>query len=392
MPDDPVGPPSPSDVAFPPVGPPPGSGTATVGPPPATPAPRRRWLRRAATAVLVLLAIAAVAGLFIHVPYRIISPGSATSLDNSVVSVGGAKTFQHKGRLLYLTVRVTPSDPNLWRYLFAHLDSDVSIIGRSDFQGCATDAENLRISNLEMRDSQDTAKTVALRRLGYAVAEEKTSPTIVDVVCNGPSAGKLQLGDVVTAIDGHPVSKAADLKPLIVAHQPGDRVTVDVLRDGKPVRETVKAGSRDNQAFLGISSTDDGVHHFPIDVNINTERVSGPSAGLAFTLAILNKLTPGDITGGKPVAITGTIASDGTVGPVGGVQQKAVAARDAGAKLMLVPPEELADAKKSADGMKVVAVRTLDDALNALRKNGGVALPATPTTTAPIAGPNGPSQ
>ena len=115
----------------------------------------------------MLLAVAAISGLFIHVPYRIISPGSATALDNSVVSVRGAKTYEHRGNLLYLTVRVTPSDPNLYRYLFAHLDDDVSIIGKSDFQGCASDQENLRISDLEMRDSQDTAKTVALRRLGY---------------------------------------------------------------------------------------------------------------------------------------------------------------------------------------------------------------------------------
>jgi PDZ domain-containing protein len=120
--------------------------------------------------------------------------------------------------------------------------------------------------------------------------------------------------------------------------------------------------------------------------------VSGPSAGLAFTLAIIDDLTPGDLTGGKRVAITGTISPDGTVGPVGGVAQKAVAARSAGAKLMLVPPQEYDDAKSHADGMTVVRVSTLDDALRALRNNGGDPVVPPTATTAPIAGPNGPSQ
>jgi PDZ domain-containing protein len=365
-----------------------------VGPPPEVvpPRPRRRWLRRIGTALLVLVAVAAIAGLFIHVPYRIISPGSATALDNSVVSVQGAKTYDHQGNLLYLTVKVTPSDPNLYRYLFAHLDGDVEIIGKSDFQGCASDQENLRISDLEMRDSQDTAKTVALRRLGYAVPDEKGVTTIVGVVCDGPSVGKLQLGDQITAIDGHPVATSADIKPLVIAHRPGDVVSVTVSRDGQSRVVPVKSGKRDGQAFLGISSTDVAEHHFPVDIKIDTARVSGPSAGLAFTLAIIDELTPGNLTGGRRVAITGTIAPDGTVGPVGGVAQKAVAARSAGATLMLVPPDELADAKKHANGMKVVSVKTLDDALNALRGSGGDPLPATPTTTAPIAGPGGPPQ
>ena len=257
------------------LGPPPGAGVVVdAGPPPEIVAtrPRRRWLKRIGTALLVLIAVAAISGLFIHVPYRIISPGSATALDNSVVSVQGAQTYDHRGNLLYLTVRVTPSDPNLYRYLFAHLDSDVSIIGKSDFQGCASDQENLRISDLEMRDSQDTAKTVALRRLGYDVPDEKGVTTIVGVVCNGPSVGKLQLGDQITAIDGHPVTTSADIKPLVVAHRPGDVVSVTVNRDGQPRVVTVKSGKRAGQAFLGISST---------DVAITTSRSTSTSTRLA---------------------------------------------------------------------------------------------------------------
>jgi PDZ domain-containing protein len=374
------------------------SATIAAGPPPVPPAPprRRRWLRAIGTGFLALLAIAAVAGLVIHLPYRIITPGSATPLGPEVVSVKGAQTYPHpganSGELLFLTVRVTPSDPNVYKFLWAHLDGDASIIGRDDFQGCASDAENLRISNLEMSGSQDTAKAVALRRLGYTVTDEKGATTIVEVTCGGPSAGKLQLGDQITAIDGHPVTTAADVKPLIVAQHPGDEIRVTVDRDGRSRVVTVKAGSRDGQAFLGILPEDVVHHHFPIGVNIDTEHVSGPSAGLAFTLAIIDDLTPGDLTGGRRVAITGTIEPDGTVGPVGGVEQKAVAARNAGATLMLVPPDEFKDARAHAGGMKVVKVRTLADALAALRRAGGDAIPPQPTPGTPITGANGPSQ
>jgi PDZ domain-containing protein len=233
-----------------------------------------------------------------------------------------------------------------------------------------------------MSDSQDTAKAVALRRLGYTVVDEKGVTTVVDVLCNGPSAGKLQLGDQITAIDGHAITNAADVKPLIVAHHPGDDVKVTVDRDGTPRVVNVKAGSRAGQAFLGISSTDIQRHHFPIDVTIDTERVSGPSAGLAFTLAIIDDLTPGSLTGGKQVAVTGTIAPDGSVGEVGGVEQKAITARTNGVQLMIVPKSEVADARRGAGDVRVVGVDNIEQALDALHGAGGAEVPPPSTTAA----------
>ena len=123
-------------------------------------------------------------------------------------------------------------------------------------------------------------------------------------------------------------------------------------------------------------------YHFPINITINTERVGGPSAGLAFTLAIIDDLTPGKLTDGKQVAVTGAIASDGSVQPVGGVEQKAITARHNGVDLMLVPAAEVKDARKGADGMKVAGVSTLDDALAALTRVGGTAVPPSSSTAA----------
>jgi Lon-like protease len=127
---------------------------------------------------------------------------------------------------------------------------------------------------------------------------------------------------------------------------------------------------------LGVAlATRNAQFAFPLRVTIDTGKVGGPSAGLAFTLALLDDLDPADLTGGQKVAVTGTIDTTGRVGPVGGVAQKAAAARRNGAVAFLVPPEEEHDARRHAGRMSVVVVRTLDDALGALAQLGGAGLP-----------------
>ena len=136
------------------------------------------------------------------------------------------------------------------------------------------------------------------------------------------------------------------------------------------------SGPLRGKPYFGIGTNTDQLRvKFPVDIVINAGDVSGPSGGLAFTLTIIDKLTPGDLTGGAKVAVTGEIDAVGNVGEVGGVPQKAVAARAAGATLMIVPVPEVKDARSKAGSMKVVGVRTLDEALAVLRRNGGVALP-----------------
>ena len=228
------------------------------------------------------------------------------------------------------------------RYLFAKLDDDVDVEKRENVIGCATYDESARINTELMTQSQDDAKTVALRRLGYTVTDTGTPRVILDVSCTGPSKGRLMQGDVVTAIDGTPVSNAEQIRPLIQAHRPGTTVRITVDRGGTSTDVSVKAGARDGLGFLGIVTQTMTSERYPLNVQIDTDKVSGPSAGLAFALAIIDDLTPGDLTGGRRVAVTGAIARDGSVTPVGGVAQKAVAARESGAKLMLVPVGEVA--------------------------------------------------
>jgi PDZ domain-containing protein len=340
-------------------------------------APRRTrgWPFILGAVTLGVVAVIVVAMALIQVPYVIISPGEATALDGEVVTISGAPSYAHDGDLLYLTVRVSNDDPNVWRYVLAKLDDDVSVREREDIIGCAGYEENARLNRDLMGQSQDIAKQVALQRLGYPVTQSGGRVLIVDVECGGPSAGRLQLGDVITAVDGTPVAKADDVRPLVQARAPGETVRFTVTRDGEISEVPVRLGRRDGLGFAGVATQTFTTASLPVDITIDTDRVSGPSAGLAFTLAIIDDMTPGDLTGGKRVAITGSIEPDGGVGVVGGVEQKAVTARRNGARLMLVPVGEAKAARAHADGMKVVAVRTVDDALAALAANGGDPVP-----------------
>lgn len=368
----------------PPPSPPPGAPGAPLGVP-----ARHRWVPWLAGILTLLVLGVLTAAAFIHVPYVIISPGDATPLDDSVLQVEGAQTFEHDGELLFLTVAVSNRDPNLYRYLFAKLDGNAAVEKRQSIIGCAGYEESGRLSRDQMLQSQDVAKAVALRRLGYVVQALPSRAQVIDVQCDGPSYGSLQLGDVIVAVDGTPVATAEEVRPLIVSHAPGDTVDFTVERDGRRESVPVKLGRRAGTPYAGIFTQTDLRHEIPVQVAIDTARVSGPSAGLAFSLAIIDDLTPGNLTGGGDVAVTGTILEDGRVGPVGGVAQKAVTARRAGARLMIVPADEVRDAKARAGDMKVVGVRNLDEALHALADAGGARLP---DSTRAIAVPSGNAQ
>jgi PDZ domain-containing protein len=337
----------------------------------------------------VIVVAAVVASFVIHVPYVIISPGSATPLDQSVVAIKGAPTYPHRGNVTFLTVRVSTHDPTLWRVVTAWLDPDRDVEQRNRVVGCLTDTENQRLNTELMDQSQNDAKYVALTRLGYAVQAEPAQIRVIEVCRGAPAYGKLEAGDRVLAVDDHAVTQLSDVGPLVRQHRPGAPIPVTYEREGVTRTATIDAGrvstdrsrcvpangSATGTTCLGIASQEFMTYRFPIDVKIDTQRVGGPSAGLAFALAIIDDLTPGDLTGGKRVAVTGEIAPDGSVHEVGGVEQKAITARTNGVALMIVPKKEVKDARRGAGNLRVVGVANVDAALTALRHAGGAPVP-----------------
>lgn len=355
----------------PPPPPPPPSGASPTGPPGES---RRRRVGRgwvyggiAAGIVVVLLAV----GAFLPLPYIVFSPGSATPVEDALV-IDGADTYEPSGDILFLTVNVSGRAVPL-QILWGWLDGDSEVVKEDEYLQGDTREEVRELGRIAMVESQEVATVVALETLGYDVPVSGDGAVVRVVGDDVPADGVLEVDDVIVGIDGQPVELATDAVELVRARDPGDDVEIEFLRGGETQTATVGTVENDDGLpLIGVSLQTDNLEiDFPVDVEIDTGKVGGPSAGLAFTLAIIDELTEGELTGGMKVAVTGTMNSDGEVGLVGGVPQKAAAADHAGAELFLVPPGEENEARAHSGGVPVVAVETIDDALAALEDAGG---------------------
>ncbi|MGF1431765.1 YlbL family protein [Kitasatospora sp. LaBMicrA B282] len=342
--------------------------------------PRRSATMLAATLMLIALLCASV---FMNVPYTELSPGptyntlgAQDKAGTPVISISGHPTYPTSGHLNMTTVQVTGADyqPSLVSVVTGWLRSDVLVVphdsvypkGQTEQQADQQNAE-------EFASSQDSAKTAALTQLGIPVG---TEVVIGSVVAGAPADGKLHAGDRITAVDGTAITDPNQVADLVTKHKPGDPVVFTVVPQAKdgmnpaPSDETqvtvpTTTSPASGKAFVGIQPEVD--HTFPFKIDIGLQDVGGPSAGLMFSLGVIDKLTPTDLTGGKFVAGTGTIDDKGNVGPIGGISMKEIAARNAGARYFFTPSDNCTEAAANTpSGLRLIKVSTLDDALKAL--------------------------
>ncbi|MBA9007508.1 YlbL family protein [Thermomonospora cellulosilytica] len=332
--------------------------------------------RRAATLVVAsfLIFVLGVAGVLMPVPYVALMPGPTyNTLDRSrdgkpLVSIEGRRVYEDGGHLNFTTVAYRGGPGNridLLTALRGWLDGDTAIVPEETvFPEDETVEEVEQENTRQMADSQEKAVVAALRELNIAVGVR----VLVDSVQKGmPAEGLLRPDDEIVAVDGARVSGVTAVTEKMSARRPGDRVTLRVLRGGREqdVTLTTVASPDGSRPLVGVVLGE--TYRFPFKVTITVGDVGGPSAGLMFSLAIVDKLTPGPLTGGKFVAGTGTIDTDGTVGPIGGIQQKMIAAREAGATVFLTPADNCIDAVAAApDGLRLVRIENLDGAISAL--------------------------
>lgn len=342
---------------------------------PASPPRRPAWLI-ALTAFLLVASIACLVLQYKARNYFALSPGTAPDV-SELIKVPADHAHLHRGKLLLVTValrlKLTP-----FEFLIDQLDSNVDLVSAKSVLGSTPRDQLTQENDQLMSESSQAAIAVAMRRIGYQVTEQGNGAAVAEVVRGSGADGHLQPGDVITGIDGSGITTNDALVRAIRAHHPGDVVHLAVTSATSQSRtETVTLGLSTAQGtqrtFLGVAAITKDLNFLtPFHVTIDAGPIGGPSAGLAFTLGVLDALSPGSITGGHRVAATGTIDLDGTVGEVGGVTQKTVAVRDAGADEFLVPAGEYQEAKRHAGShMKVVKVQTLDDALAALKALGG---------------------
>ena len=369
--------------------------TATLPPPSATPASvapppwyNQRWFYRLGW----FCGVAAVLGVLLFVVPaqwvgRVIpghsvvdddavafKPGSASGT-GSRVFIAGVDQFEPEGSFLFTTV-VIDDDVSIAEWIESSIRDSYDLRTRESVFGSRTATEQ-RERNLQlMQVSKDTAVVVALQRLGIQTIE--ASGVGFEETLEGEAAdGNLFPGDVIVAIDDDPVTSLQSLQDLLATRGPGTVVVITVedieSLERRDVDLTMGVHPDNDGGFIGIGGVAERLTDIvpPFDVDIESGTVGGPSAGLAFTLTILDLLTPGELTGGYDIAVTGTISLDENIGNVGGVRQKAAAANASGAELFIVPAASEDAALKGAGGMAVVGVETLDEALAALADLGG---------------------
>ncbi|MGH8993243.1 MAG: YlbL family protein [Acidimicrobiia bacterium] len=326
--------------------------------------------------------VPAIIFAFIRVPYFLLAPGEARGVAQLIkVDDPQVTVYDPEGAILFTTVSLT-GNVNVYEALRGWLDDEIEVVPEERITG-GQPREEVREINIQAMDlSKLTATKVALERLGYRVGLDGKGAAVIQIQPDSPAAAQFEVGDVILAVDGQAVALHEDAVNRVRQHKAGDTVNLR-FRRGETEHEVAvtAADAGDGSARIGIVlETYQISYKFPVSVSIDTGNVGGPSAGLAFTLALIDELSPGELTGGRAVAVTGTINKEGDVGLVGGVAQKTVTARRAGAIAFLVPPDEAAEAKTYAGKMRIVPVATLDEALAALEDLGGsgLALPSTP--------------
>lgn len=318
--------------------------------------------------IVVALTMAIAAGAFYHPPLAVLSPGPTVDVAQDV-TITGAPTSPVNGRYLLTSVRV--DQPNVLGLAVALLHPRRDVIPVSAFIPPGVDRERFVDQQREtFRQSQLFAAAAAARAVGLEVDPTGTGATIVGIVGRSPATGVLERGDVIVAIDGRPVRLDSDVRDIVRARPPGSRLAVTVERDGRPVELEVTSARLElaGEAVPRIGvflQTRDLDLQLPFDVEFRERDIGGPSAGLAFALAIADLLDPADLARGRTVAATGTIDIDGTVGPIGGINEKAAAARRSDAHLFLVPSDEVGSV--NGGGLEVRGVATLDEAVALLQ-------------------------
>lgn len=333
-----------------------------------------RW-----TIMVAIVSILVLAASLIPSPYAVEGPGPTldvlgTTLDENgdelpVIRIDGVENHDDDGILRLLTVSISgsPQHPRSWFSLIpAALNPKQDIRPLEEFfpEGITED-ERTQQNSVRMTSSQDVAAAAAFTALGEDVP---VTLSVAQIMENGPATGVLQEGDVIIAVAGNEVAGFGDLRDAIAANGAGVPLTLTVERDGQPVDVTVVPAVPENGTEPAIGAVIQSEFELPYEVEFAVDDIGGPSAGLIFSLGIMDLMTPKSLLNGLHVAGTGTISIDGVVGPIGGLEEKMLGASSAGSELFLMPMANCKDLpERTPAGMQIATVATLDEAVSAIK-------------------------
>ena len=349
---------------------------------------RRLWWALPILTIAWIGLVAVIAASLTPLKLWELAPGSAEQVSNrlSFDKTALSKVMRYPAKTPVLFVTAFGSKLSALDAFAGALDDDVDVQTYKERYGTSTPSEQKRLGYQSMTTAKQIAEYVAYTRLGLDASFVYGDLIVEELVCldnPGPLSGckQLQLGDTITALDGEPTPTLLELTPLMAGHKPGDTVSLTIKPDGSSIEvvkriQLIADPDTPTRPIIGFIPADTRTVQLPFEVGIDTDQIGGPSAGLAFTLALLDELTPGDLMGGVKVAATGTIGEDESVGAIGALAQKAVAVKAAGAKVFLVPKgqseEELAAARRAVgSSVRIEPVANLTEALAILESLGG---------------------
>jgi Lon-like protease len=343
--------------------------------------------RRSLTLLIASIgtAVAIAISVLVPVPYVILGPGPTLntlgkdSAGHPLIMISGHATYPTNGHLNLVTVSYqgcAGNRFNIFTALVAWLNPHQAVVPESEICPAGqTQKQTQEQDTQEMTSSQQTATAAALTELHIPYS---TEVVVVQPDKGFPAYGVLKAGDVINSVDGQKVTDQASLTRLIVAHPAGSTLTLGITRDGQDQQVQVGTRQSGGHPVMGVEVQEH--YKFPFPITISVGDIGGPSAGMMFALGIIDKLTKLDLTAGRFIAGTGEITASGRVQPIGGIQQKMIGARNAGATIFLTPASNCADTKGAVpSGLRLVKVSTLNQAvtyLEALKSGQSASVPS----------------
>lgn len=316
---------------------------------------------------LIIIVVIFLVGFFVHIDYYVMRPSRAVNL-SEIVKLDRADL---EDREIFYLLTVTQQRASLFTAAYGYIHPHMDLNPKEKVIPRQMDEEEYReLLREHMLESQHIAQVVALRRAGYDVDIESDGVEVIDFLEDAPAEGSLAVGDKITGVDQKDVFLASEVPIIVQDRQVGESVDMSIVRNGQELDITVPSGQHpddEDMAFLGVYiQTLPWEPVLPVEIEIDTANIGGPSAGLMFVLEIIDQMSDEDITGGEAVAGTGTIDLDENVGAIGGVTQKVAAAEGAGIDYIIIPENNYEAAKLVAKDIQVVPVSELEDALQFL--------------------------
>ena len=321
---------------------------------------------------LIIIIIALILLNLIPTPYVLVIPGQAINLSENITVENGEKDA--KGQFLLTSTAIIKA--NLLLYVYGFFDPNIDLRSRDDEILVSMDQKDyINIMEKLMQESQMISKVVALRKAGYSPEISGRGILINGILDNSPAKDRLLPGDVIVKIDEQPIHTLEEFSEIIRGYNSNQIVRITFSRNNStystliPLIELPGADDEIERIGIGIyADTKDLQCRFPLKIEINLEKIKGPSAGMMIALEILNQLTENDLSGSLLIAGTGNLSIDGRITEVDGIKQKIISAKKQKADVFLVPQKNYLEALKFSRGIRIIPVDDFDDIIMKLIK------------------------